>query len=108
MKYDSQMAFKVTGGALIVNYLKRGDKILISEHSTDGTSLTNAIEGVIEGIADRFDEFPKDITWYQWCEGEGLFELELGDKINRSMPNFQVKSWIKLSNELTAFEVLFT
>lgn len=108
MKWDGEHVYKVTGGILVVRIKRKGDKVIISEHSTDGTSLTNCIETVIEDLANSYGEPVKDLDWYQWCEGEGLFELEIGGKVTRAMPNFQVKSWIRIAKELTAFEVLFT
>lgn len=107
MKWDGEHVYKVIGGILIVRIMRRGDKVLITEHSTDGKSLTNCIENVIDDLANSYGKHATALDWYQWCDGEGLFQLELGPKVQRMMPNFKVNNWKLLSKELSAFEVLF-
>lgn len=111
MKWTEQRAYKITNGALVVNIKYIDNKIIISEHSTDGTSLTNCIENVLYDVVLNYSKYTgythSVYEYYQWCDGEGLFKLEIGPKVTRAMPPIKVNSWTKVADDLKAFEVLF-
>lgn len=74
-------------------------------------SLTNSIEPVLEHLMSgaMFDEnYIKRSRIYQWCEGEGLFQLsfEFERCPHKGLAAYNVK-WAKVADDLKAFEVLY-
>jgi hypothetical protein len=77
-------------------------------------SLTNRMEEVLEHIAGGAafgGENLNDIKFYQWCDGEGLFEVIPWwvKKITRDMPPFKLDKieWKFISKDVKQFEVLY-
>jgi hypothetical protein len=74
-------------------------------------SLTNAIESVLEHLMSGawYDEqYIKRSKIYQWCEGEGLFQVsfEFERCPHKGLAAYGVK-WHKMADDLRAFEVLY-
>jgi len=88
-----------------------GDVILIAEPSEwNSKSLTNNIEKVLTHIIIGLEfghEIIKNIKFYQWCDGEGLFEITplwIKEFLNRGEKSVE---WKFISKDLKAFEVLY-
>ncbi len=107
MQWDGLAHYKVIGGALTVGFKRLGNRILLSEVKTDGTSLTNCIENVVEQTIRATEVLHgNELEFYQWCPGEGLFRLHLDKKVTRDMPPFTIR-WEYMSADMKAFEVLY-
>lgn len=80
-------------------------------NSIETVLVTNSIETVLEHLMSvaMFDEnYIKRSRIYQWCEGEGLFQLsfEFERCPHKGLAAYNVK-WTKVADDLKAFEVLY-
>lgn len=104
------------------NNLGKGDVIILKEATEElfnsrdpirNKSLTNNIEECVEHLAsfDGYHRLTTQTKFYQWCQGEGLFELELLwiKKITRDFPPIAVDrvNWKLVTKDLKHFEVLY-
>lgn len=89
--------------------------VIVREHPTIDhvydKSLTNSIELVLEHLMSGawYDEdYIKRAKIYQWCEGEGLFQLsfEFEPCPHKGLAAYNV-NWTKVADDLKAFEVLY-
>jgi hypothetical protein len=74
-------------------------------------SLTNVIESVLERLmsgAGRNEQYIKRSKIYQWCEGEGLFQVSFEFECcpHKGLTVYDV-TWHKIADDLKAFKVLY-